>query len=150
MLESMIDKAKNVYARWKMTQNVPTVYYDEDVTESRMSREELILMMSSRGPFRAAHPSLVQCQIEVVQRGKCVPPCRPYSDIATLFSNTWAPTAVHVISPVLPHSNPHARDASDDPKTSQTGTTKYPGVDTMSIELGAMNLGGESGMMAWF
>ncbi|KIY68323.1 hypothetical protein CYLTODRAFT_421738 [Cylindrobasidium torrendii FP15055 ss-10] len=152
VLETMIDKANDIHVRWKTTQNTATVYYDEDVTQSKLSREELVIRMQRAGPFRKAHTSLVQCQIEVLQRGKCVPPCRPYEDISNLFANTWKRTPppqdvfVQVTGPsVLPHANPRRVV-----EVSENERPRYDGVDTSSIELGAMNIVTDQRIMAWF
>ncbi|PBK97603.1 hypothetical protein ARMGADRAFT_961148 [Armillaria gallica] len=152
ILETLIDKAKHIYSRWTTAQNVPTVYYDEedDDPDFDLSEEELVELMSTQGPFASAHSSLVQCQIEVIERGRCRTNFQAsYRDVSSLFSTSLSPPPVHVISPVLPHTSPRAPTVSD-PAALRT-SAKSIGVDTMSIEMSAMNLGADSdSVMAWF
>lgn len=160
----MVGKANDIYTRWSHGQEVPTIVlrHTDDYPEIRSPSPD-----ANADPFSHCHRSLLQCIVEVHERGKFLFPLRKpcqctwrSSPASCPPSHSWAPppqlgSKVSTPTPVLPElylSNLSravvACGGSAVPPLSPA--SKFAVVDTLNFELGALSPGTDQSWMAWF
>ncbi|TFK39045.1 fungal-specific transcription factor domain-containing protein [Crucibulum laeve] len=124
ILETMIDKANDIYNRWSNGQELPTIVLRHITDEYGVESDGMGAMMpppiqtdsqyETQDSFAEAHRSLAQCIVEVHQRAKALFPMRkPCTCSAKVVkpcppSHSWAPppNVPQQTSPVLPEVPP--------------------------------------------
>jgi len=131
ILETMIDKANDIYDRWSTGHEMPTVVLRQTTTDDECDGGEYgtsQYVAQGDDPFARFHPRLVQCVFELHQRAKSIlasrKACQPRS---------WGPTPVipSPCSPVLPPEVPQYARISSASSHSQNDLS-YNGMSSSS------------------
>ncbi|KAF9465747.1 hypothetical protein BDZ94DRAFT_1159388 [Collybia nuda] len=179
ILETMVDKANNIYNRWVDGQEIQTVlqhvvndYHETDrhlpitsaageFTEQGFTSSNPVHTTDS---FTYTHWSLAQCIVEVHQRAKTLFPQRKPCQCSVAVtvpcppSHFWSPPpTIQQASPVLPDLYSGSFQVGGVlPSTGPaipsplSPTSKMALVDTINFELGALNSSGDQNWMAFF
>jgi hypothetical protein len=180
ILETMVNKANDIYNRWENGQEIQTVLQhvvsdNAEVCASAVSSSARGFIAPSHletqhkqeisDPFAYTHQGLAQCIVEVHQRAKALypqrkpcrcservsPPCPP--------SHFWAPPPnIPKTSPVLPdlYSVVFQRGGiplttpSPQPQSPLSLASRLAVVDTLNFELGALNSNTDQSWMSFF
>ncbi|EFI27225.1 hypothetical protein CC1G_15053 [Coprinopsis cinerea okayama7 len=123
ILESMIDKANDIYNRWYNGEEIPTMILrhtnDDDGSGHGSGNHARGQQSDARDPFLNTHPSLAQCIVEVHERAKVLFPLRKPCQCGGAVSkqcppsHSWMPppqlSPHQQQSPVLPPEAPSVR-----------------------------------------
>ncbi|KAF8340767.1 hypothetical protein F5887DRAFT_439676 [Amanita rubescens] len=178
ILDVMIDKTNHIYNRWSQGQDIPTVVLkhtmDESEFEDSYYHQSYQQQQHRTDSFAYAHPSLVQCIVEVHERARVMFPMRKPCQCSAATakscppSHSWSPPPkVPSASPVLPGlTSPVLAHASLYPTPGSTTGTVLPGdvpivpsplsptsrslVNPLNIEIGAISISNDQGLMSFF
>ncbi|KAF8895146.1 fungal-specific transcription factor domain-containing protein [Infundibulicybe gibba] len=175
ILETMIEKASDIYNRWSNGQEVPTIilrHTDEfnDIDHNSgpyATPQPEQAFMTPQPPsdcFSKTHRSLSQCIVEVHQRAKSLFPMRKPCMCSAATSASCPPSHSWSPPPNIPQTSPVLPDLYSSTTSTQgllpcngpvlppplSPASKLAVVDTLNFELGALNPSSDQSWMAWF
>ncbi|TFK23392.1 hypothetical protein FA15DRAFT_670505 [Coprinopsis marcescibilis] len=138
ILESMIDKANDIYNRWYAGQEIPTMilrHTNDDGPNKPSGTNGHAQKSDAPDPFANTHPSLAQCIVECHERAKILFPsrkactCSGPVEKACPPSHSWMPppqlSPHQKASPVLPPEAPSVRNAYYNGSNTQPSPPPY-------------------------
>lgn len=179
ILETMVDKANNIYSRWSDGQEIQTVlqhvvgdnFHEPQRTLGTNTSAEFAQhgFVSPTTPptsdsFANTHRSLAQCILEAHQRASALFPQRKPCQCSAMVTVECPPSHFWSPPPNLPQASPVLPDLYS--SSFQTGgvlplggpalpsplspTSKMAVVDTINFELGALNSSSDQSWMSFF
>lgn len=150
ILETMVEKATQIYDRWAEGQESPKLalraHDDPKPAAPHTTKEDYIKAFMQHPPaqdaFDMAHPSLTQCIVEVHQRALSLFPMRKPCTCTHRMAHHLPPQR-----PLLPAMGPHSIQTQMRPSVSRLAA-----VDSLNFDFGSLNSANSvsNGWLAWF